>query len=218
MPRLTRTGTTKKDELDMPPRFIARQLSHPTGVLGRVIGRLMNRHNARMNAFAIKQLGLTSADHVLEVGFGGGVTLSSLISTAGYVAGVDRSSVMVERARANFAEAVSVGRAQFYEGNIEALPFGSATFEKACTINTVYFWPSLRLGFAELHRVLSPGGRLVVGFLPKQWMDRMGYPSDVFTSRTPEEVMAALTGAGFDGIRVERPEPATRWNVIVASR
>ena len=93
----------------MPPRFLARQFSHPTGVLGRVVGRLMNRHNARMNAFVVKQLDLTSADRVLEVGFGGGVTLPSLIATASYVAGVDRSPVMVQRANANFAEAVSAG-------------------------------------------------------------------------------------------------------------
>ena len=32
--------------LRMPPRFIARQLSHPTGFVGRIVGRLMNRHNA----------------------------------------------------------------------------------------------------------------------------------------------------------------------------
>jgi len=171
-----------------------------------------------MNAFAIKQLELTPADRVLEVGFGGGVTLPSLITTAAYVAGVDRSPSMVQRANANFAEAVAAGRAEFRQGNVEALPFGTATFGKACTVNTVYFWTSLSVGFAELHRVLLPGGRLVVGFLPKEWMDRGGYPSDIFMSRTPEEVIDTLTEAGFHGVRVERPEPTTRSIVIVANR
>lgn len=202
----------------MPPRFIARQLSQPTGVLGYVMGRLMNRHNARMNAFAVKQLELTPADRVLEVGFGGGVALPSLITTAAYVAGVDRSQAMVHRANATFAEAVEAGRAEFRQGSVEALPFEAATFGKACTVNTVYFWTSLSMGFAELHRVLLPGGRLVVGFLPKEWMDRGGYPSDIFTSRTPEEVIDTLAEAGFRGVRVERPEPTTRSIVIIANR
>ena len=202
----------------MLPRFIARHLSQPTGVLGRIVGRLMNRNNAKMNAFAVKLLELTPDDRVLEVGFGGGVALPSLMATATYVAGVDRSPLMVQHANANFARAVSAGRAEFRQGSVEALPFGAATFTKACTVNTVYFWTSLGVGFAELHRVLSPGGRLAVGFLPKEWMDRMGYPADIFTSRSPEEVVAALNEAGFRGVLVERPEPTTRSIVVIANR
>ncbi len=63
-----------------------------------------------------------------------------------------------------------------------------------------------------------PGGRVVVGFLPKEPMAAMGFPSDIFTLRTLEEVVAALEKAGFRDIRVERPEPSTSWNVIVAQR
>jgi len=35
----------------------------------------MNRHNAKMNAFAVKMLSLRPDDRVLEIGFGGGATL-----------------------------------------------------------------------------------------------------------------------------------------------
>ena len=202
----------------MPPRFIARQLSHPTGFVGRIMGRLMNRHNAKLNAFAVQQLNLTSSDRVLEIGFGGGVTLPLLIKQAGFVGGVDRSLDMVKRAKAIFSDAVSSGRAEFRQGTVEALPFEVSSFGKVCTVNTVYFWSSLDAGFLEIHRVLSPGGRVVVGFLPKERMDRLGMPIDIFTSRTPESVITALTSAGFTDVRVERPEPTTPWNVIVAIR
>jgi SAM-dependent methyltransferase len=87
-----------------------------------------------------------------------------------------------------------------------------------CTVNTVYFWRSLDDAFAEIFRVLAPGGRAVVGFLPKQWMDRLGMPPDIFTSRTPEDVRSALERAGFRAVRTERPEAATPWNVMVALR
>jgi arsenite methyltransferase len=98
------------------------------------------------------------------------------------------------------------------------IPFESATFAKACTVNTIYFWSSLDAGFTEIHRVLAPGGRLIVGFLPKEWMDRGRFPSDIFTSRAPEEVIAALTRCEFKDVRIERPQPTTRWNVVVATR
>jgi len=202
----------------MPPRFIARQLSCPNGALGYLVARLMNRGNAGMNAFAVSQLELRRSDRVLEIGFGGGVTLPSLLEVAAFVAGVDRSGGMVKRAKSRFSGAVAAGSADFREGRVEALPFGSGSFAKVCTVNTVYFWNSLGAGCAEIHRVLAPGGRVAIGFLPKERMDRMGFPADIFTSRSPDEVTAALTHAGFSSVRIERPEPTTPWNVIVATR
>jgi len=178
----------------------------------------MNRHNAKMNAFAVEQLGLRPSDRVLEIGFGGGATLPALIGGAAFVGAIDRSRDVVEWAKARFSAAVKSGRARFLEGSVEAIPFPAAAFEKVCTVNTIYFWRSLDAGFAEIHRVLAPGGRVVIGFLPKEWMDRLGHPSDIFTSRTADAGVAALTNAGFKDVHVERPEPATRWNVIVATR
>jgi arsenite methyltransferase len=182
------------------------------------MGRLMNRHNAKLNAYAVRQLELTPSDRILEIGFGGGVTLPFLIAGAAFVGGVDRSRDMVRRARARFSEAVSAGRADFREGNVEELPFEASSFGKVCTVNTVYFWSSLDAGFAEIHRVLLPGGLVVVGFLPKERMDRLGMPADIFTSRAPDDVVAALRKTGFSDVRIERPEPTTPWNVLVATR
>ena len=201
----------------MTPRFIARQLSRPSGFLGRIIMRLMNRRNANLNAFAVRQLDLAPSDRVLEIGFGGGVSLPSLIAGAGSVTGVDRSADVVKRAATRFVQAVRTGRAQFREANVDRLPFEAGSFEKVCTVNTVYFWPSLAAGFGEIRRVLAPGGRVAVGFVPKERMDQMGVPPDIFTSRTPDEVVAALAGAGFHDVRIERPRPTTPWSVIVAT-
>ncbi|HWL86342.1 MAG TPA: class I SAM-dependent methyltransferase [Polyangiaceae bacterium] len=202
----------------MFPHFLARQLSRPSGLFGRLVMRVMNRGNGKMNAFAVRQLALDPSDRVLEVGFGGGVTLPFLMAGAARVTGVDRSADVVRRARAAFTAAIAVGHADFLEGQVEALPFDAASFEKVCTVNTVYFWRSLDAGCAEIHRVLAPGGRAVIGFLPKERMDRMGVPRDIFTSRATDEVTAALAKAGFETVRVERPEPHTPWNVVVAVR
>jgi arsenite methyltransferase len=202
----------------MPPRFIARQLSNPTGLVGRYIGRLMNKTNVRMNAFALSELDPKPTDRVLEIGFGGGLNLPTLIERAGFVAGVDRSEDVVRWARKRYAPATKAGRAEFRQGAVESLPFEPASFDKVCTVNTVYFWISLNAGSDEIARVLKPGGRVVVGFLPKERMDRGGYPADIFTSRAPEDVVSALRDSGFVKIEVRRPEPTTAWNVIAARR
>lgn len=202
----------------MTARFIARQLRLPTGFMGRIVGRMMNRRNLNMNRYAVEQLELRASDRVLEIGFGGGVALPLLLAGAAHVSGLDRSAEMVRRARASFSGAVAQGRAEFREGNVEALPFLERSFDKACTVNTVYFWSSLGGGFQEIHRVLRPGGCLAAGFLPREGMERMNMPGDIFTLRTPEEVMAAMTAAGFADVRVRKPRPATAWNVVVGRR
>jgi arsenite methyltransferase len=202
----------------MTPRFIARQLSRPTGIPGTLIAHLMNRRNAGMNHFALGQLNVKMTDRVLEIGFGGGVILSHLVENAGFVVGLDRSADVIRRARRKFARAVAGGRAAFHDGEVEALPFDTSSFEKVITVNTVYFWKSLEQGFRECHRVLVPTGLLVVGFLPKHHMDRMGVPVDIFTSRTLEETVAAIEKAGFADVRVEKPRANTAWMMIVAVR
>lgn len=182
------------------------------------MGWLMNRTNAAVNVFAVQQLDLKPTDRVLEIGFGGGVTLPSLLKASAFVAGVDRSNDVVSRAKARFAKAVRAGRADFRVGTVEALPFEDDSFDKVCTVNTVYFWTSLQQGFAEVRRVLTSGGRVVVGFLPKERMDRMDMPTDIFTTRSAESVIAALGETGFTNVRSERPTVDTSWIVIVAIR
>ena len=181
------------------------------------MARLMNRHNARMNAYAIQEMHLTPADRVLEIGFGGGLNLPQLIANAVFVAGVDRSPAMVQRAKSQCHSAVRGGRDEFREGTVENIPFGAASFDKVCTVNTIYFWSTLHAGFAEIDRVLSPGGRVAIGFLPKEHMDRMRMAPDIFTTRDPKDVVAALEDARFSEVRIKRPTPSTPWNVIIAT-
>lgn len=202
----------------MAPRFVARQLSHPRGPLGPVFRYLMNRLNAQMNAFALTKLAVAPEDRVLEIGFGGGPLLPHLIGRASFVCGLDRSEQSVAAANRRFAQAVRTGRAVFRIGAVETLPFDDGHFTRVITVNTVYFWKSLAAGFAEIHRVSSPGGLVVIGFLPKEFMDRMNMPADIFTPRAPEELVAAMGRAGFQGARIEKPNATTKWSVAIAGR
>ncbi|PBB16529.1 hypothetical protein CK219_28580 [Mesorhizobium sp. WSM4313] len=142
----------------MAPRFIAKQLSWPAGIGGWLVPVGMNRGNARLNSFALDQLQLVPQDRVLEVGFGGGAALPRLVRGASFVCGVDRSRDGVSAASRRFADAVHAKRAEFHAGTVEKLPLPNATFDKALSVHTVYFWQSLEVGTAELARVLIPAG------------------------------------------------------------
>jgi arsenite methyltransferase len=202
----------------MAPRFIARQLAFPKGIIGRVMGLLMNVHNARINEFAIQKMTVRPPEKILEIGFGGGLTLARLIASSGHLSGVDRSEEMVRQANSKFSKAVEDGRADFRTGNVEALPFAAETFSKVLTVNTIYFWKSLEVCCGEIRRVLAPGGQAVIGFMPKEHMMRKKMPADIFSLRTIDDVTSALRNAGFSETRIERPESAPKWAVVLAKK
>jgi ubiquinone/menaquinone biosynthesis C-methylase UbiE len=179
---------------------------------------LMNRGNQKINVYAVRQLSVASSDRVLEIGFGGGSTLRHLIDKGRYLAAVDRSRVVIRRAESRFSQDVAVGKATFHEGTVDSLPFGQSSFDKILTVNTVYFWESLDSAFREIHRVVAPQGVMVVAFLPKEFMDKMGMPADIFTSRTTEEIVTAVKKAGFSDVQIPKPELNRGWAIVKCIR
>ncbi|MDX9953256.1 MAG: hypothetical protein RBT75_04135 [Anaerolineae bacterium] len=79
-------------------RLIARQLNHPSGIVGHLlIGPLWTRRNSALNDAAFDTLDLSAHDRVLEVGFGGRYLLGRMsgVVIGGLLAGVDVSTAMV---------------------------------------------------------------------------------------------------------------------------
>ena len=154
----------------------------------------------------------------MEIGFGGGVALPRLIRGAAFVCGVDHSPDVVKAAAGRFSNAVRAEKAEFGVGAIESLPSADAAFDKVLSVNTVYFWESLEAGAREIARILKRDGRVVLGFVPKQRMDRMNMPSDIFSAREPEHVIAALKKVGFRDVEVRQPRSNTGGVVVTGVR
>jgi ubiquinone/menaquinone biosynthesis C-methylase UbiE len=154
-----------------------------------------------MNALALSRLELERDDWVLEVGFGGGALLRSLLlGTRGEVFGADLSAMLIARARHRFARDVRRGRLHLYQASAESLPLPPATVTKAVSVNSLYFWPDPAAALAELARVVKPGGRLAIVFEPAAEMRK--WPGHRFGFRLFEvaEAKALIEAAGFGAI------------------
>jgi SAM-dependent methyltransferase len=211
-------------DLMPPPRFItqllAQQFALPSGVLGHLIGRLMNRSNRRMNAFTIDVLALNASDRVLEIGFGGGLNLARLVERVpnGHVVGVEPSDTMLSAARKAYAENIATGHLRLEHGSAERLPLPDGSFDAVFTVNTIYFWKDAEAGAREIRRVLGAGGRVAVTLLPGDRMEGLGFPRDVFRFWSVQEVEALLRTVGFTQVRLERPQDLSmRWLSVVAT-
>jgi arsenite methyltransferase len=73
-----------------------------------------------------------------------------------------------------------------------ALPLDDDSVETLITLNTVYFISELDAAFAELARVLRPGGRAVIGIGDPDVMARLPFTAHGFIIRSIGEIAAAL--------------------------
>lgn len=183
--------------------WAASQLAFPRGLGGRWAAEVMNRSNAVLSEWCAEKLELAATDHVMELGFGGGAGLPSLLKRAFRVEGVDRSTDMVRMGMARWAKEIASSKLALGEGDLAQLPFADANFQAALSVNTVYFWPDPEQGARELYRVLRPGGRLVLGLRAGALTKAAGLEAHGFRIWTKEELIALLHGAGFQGVRVD---------------
>jgi len=107
-----------------------------------------------------------------------------LLKQAAFVADSTAPAIWCDREYAT-RQFVAARRAQLSKhGRRPAFVAGS--FHKVCAVNTVYFWPSLDSGIAQVKRVLAPAVRVAIGILPKTRWIALGYPADIFRSRSEE--------------------------------
>ncbi len=150
-------------------------------------------------------------DAVLDLGAGAGIdafVARSHVGERGRVVGVDITPEMVDEARSH-ARTLNYDNVTFVEGDIEALPFKSASFDVVisnCTLNLV---PNKSAAFAEMHRVLKPGGHFMVsdlairGTLPSAIREAAEQYAGC-TAGVLEQTayLKLLRGAGFNAVEV----------------
>ena len=112
----------------------------------------------------IALLNLAAGETVLDLGSGAGLDAflaARQVGSHGRVIGVDMTPAMLEKAGRNAAQ-LGLTQVEFREGRLEALPVQDATVDAVtsnCVINLV---PDKKAVFAEIARVLKPGGRVVI--------------------------------------------------------
>ena len=159
----------------------------------------------------LRHLGLKPGETVLDLGSGPGMDVllaARAVGPGGHVIGVDMTPAMLDKARAN-ARKAGAANVEFREGRLEKLPVDSASVDAVtsnCVINLV---PDKGAVFAEIARVLKPGGRLVVsdivldGALPEVVArDVYAYVGCVSGAMLRDEYFGLLRGAGFSAVDV----------------
>lgn len=140
------------------------QYQKPAGWRGRLTLRRMNVSHSELTDWGLAQVAVESSYTVLDVGCGGGRTLSKLaaMATEGKVYGVDFAEESVAASKRNNSRLIKAGRVEVRQGSVSQLPFADNMFDLVTAVETHFWWPNLDGDVREVFRVVKPGGSFVV--------------------------------------------------------
>lgn len=157
--------------------------------------------------------GLSPGETVLDLGSGGGIDVilsARRVGPSGFAYGLDMTDEMLALARRNAADA-DVGNVEFLKGLIEEVPLDDETVDVVisnCVINLSVDKPSV---FAEMFRVLRPGGRIGVSDVvaddslsPELRAERGSWVGCIAGALSESEYRNGLRQVGFDDVTLTR--------------
>ena len=157
--------------------------------------------------------GIKEGDHVLDLGSGAGndcFVARAIVGETGKVTGLDLTEQMVTKAREN-CKKLKYDNVGFFLGDIESMPFTENLFDVVisnCVLNLV---PDKSLAFAEIFRVLKPGGHFCVSDVvlkgtlsEKMKKDAELYAGCVSGASEMNEYLKIVEDSGFVNVKVHK--------------
>jgi ubiquinone/menaquinone biosynthesis C-methylase UbiE len=155
---------------------------------------------------------LRPGETVLDLGSGGGIDCflaASQVGPSGRIIGVDMTSDMIQKARANAAK-VSATNVEFRLGEIENLPLPDRSVDAVVSNCVINLSPDKRAVFQDVFRVLKPGGRIAISDIVSSAPlpdairhDRSAQTRCISGAMSVDEVREYLVTAGFTGVTIE---------------
>ena len=154
---------------------------------------------------------LEEGEVVLDLGSGGGVDCflaANIVGKTGRVIGVDMTPEMLEKAREN-ARKGGYENVEFRLGEIENLPAADNSVDVIISNCVINLSPDKSRVFREAHRVLKPGGRVMVSdkVLTRELPEDIKNSLDAYTgcvagAYLKEDYLATIAEAGFDDVSI----------------
>ncbi|MFD7661814.1 methyltransferase domain-containing protein [Streptomyces sp. NPDC059788] len=190
----------------------------------------------RLTDLVAGHLALRPGQRLLDVGCGNGDPALRIAGAHDVrVTGINVSHQQIAHATAQADSSTARGRAAFQFADAMDLPFDDGSFDGAWAIESLLHMPDQAAALREIHRVVRPGGRLVVTDLCQRQpftgddqdvLDGMLRVYEIAGINTPDEHRARLAEAGWElleltdigeRVRASYGHAATAFRGIAAS-
>jgi ubiquinone/menaquinone biosynthesis C-methylase UbiE len=171
----------------------------------------MNSSHSKLTDWGLEQISIESRHTILDVGCGGGRTVSKLaeIAAQGKVYGVDYSEESVTATKRMNAHWMDLGRVEIRQGSVSQLPFPDGMFDLVTAVETHFWWPNLPADIREVFRVMKPGGTLVlIAEIYKGANTMAAKLAEKYASRTGMTLLSVdehrelFTNAGYSNVQI----------------
>lgn len=152
----------EKDFVFPTGRAWAADLGYPPDLLARVPEAAAESFAGVANPFSLGRL--EAGERVADLGCGAGtdsLVAAQMVGPKGHVTGLDMTPQMLDKARAG-ANELGATNVDFLEGEIERLPLADESVDVVISNGVIDLVPDKDAVFAEIFRVLRPGGRMQV--------------------------------------------------------
>ena len=196
----------------------------PKGFWGKKMINSMNEGHYELTGWALDHINLERNYRVLDVGCGGGLTVSRIAERIGNgkVYGIDYSALCIKHSKAQKRKNILCNKVKIMLASVSSLPFDDCSFDVVTALETYYFWPDKLNDLKEIYRVLKPSGKLMLVFEmlktpeePDKWKaveDKIG-----IKTVTEEEIREMLAKAGFSDIETYKKE-GTTWLCAIGAK
>jgi ubiquinone/menaquinone biosynthesis C-methylase UbiE len=186
----------------------------------------MNSRHSKVTDWGLSHASIGKQDIILDVGCGGGRTVSKLaaIATQGKVYGIDHSRESVGMTMRTNKPWIDMARVEVREASVSRLPFSEGAFDVVTAVETHFWWPALPTDLREVLRVLKRGGRLII--IAEVYKGAQTFTSKAVERYSEKTGMALLgveehrelfTDAGYTDVQV-MTEPSKGWICCVGSK
>ena len=142
------TGRSWAEDLDYPPE------------LANVPEAAVESFAGVANPFSLGRLGV--GERVVDLGCGAGtdsLVAAQMVGPEGSISGIDMTPEMLAKARLAAVE-MGAKNVEFLEGEVERLPFSDESVDVVISNGVIDLVPDKDVVFAEISRILRPGGRI----------------------------------------------------------
>ncbi|MHA4808278.1 class I SAM-dependent methyltransferase [Flavitalea flava] len=139
-------------------------LCHPGDKEEKLAGWLMPLKSRQQNEWAIERLNIQPYQHLLEVGYGTGITLQEVARKlkVGFLAGIDDSIAMYRQAYGRNKQFIQRQLLQLHIGNLNELSYPPYYFHTIYGTNIHFAWKEPELEYMRLNNLLKNRGKLVM--------------------------------------------------------